>query len=178
MPAPFAFSNSMPPKNSKKRQEAEPKSLWNHIANLVEFSERLFTHATKPPTRTRMISSPNVRKRVCLSIWCAGKDSGLNRTLSWCRGLHSAFRWGNCSPYELFSVYLLVSTLIVYNTHWKGIERLQCHPGKSGGHVFWCLQVCYRMFPICNRLFTTCNRTRDTKKHGRRSSRDDTATSL
>ena len=20
------------------------------------------------------------------------------------------------------------------------IERLQCHPGKSGGHVFWCLQ--------------------------------------
>ena len=59
-----------------------------------------------------------------------------------------------------------------------GIERLQCHPGKSGGHVFWCLQVCYRMFPICNRLFTTCNRTRDTKKHGRRSSQDDTATSL
>ena len=58
------------------------------------------------------------------------------------------------------------------------IERLQCHPGKSGGHVFWCLQFCYRMFPICNRLFTTCNRTRDTKKHGRRSSRDDTATSL
>ena len=38
--------------------------------------------------------------------------------------------------------------------------------------------VCYRMFPICNRLFTTCNRTRDTKKHGRRSSRDGTATSL
>ena len=58
------------------------------------------------------------------------------------------------------------------------IERLQCHPGKSGGHVFWCLQVCNRMFLICNRLFTTCNRTRDTKKHGRRSSRDDTATSL
>ena len=57
------------------------------------------------------------------------------------------------------------------------IERLQCHPGKSGGHVFWCLQFCYRMFPICNRIFTTCNRTRDTKKHGRRSSRDDTATS-
>ena len=21
------------------------------------------------------------------------------------------------------------------------IERLQCHPGKSGGHVFWCLQL-------------------------------------
>ena len=58
------------------------------------------------------------------------------------------------------------------------IERLQCHPGKSGGHVLWCLQFCYRMFPICNRLFTTCNRTRDTKRHGRRSSRDDTATSL
>ena len=58
------------------------------------------------------------------------------------------------------------------------IERLQCHPGKSGGHVFWCLQFCYRMFTICNRLFTTCNRTRDTKKHGRRSSQDDTATSL
>ena len=34
------------------------------------------------------------------------------------------------------------------------------------------------MLPICNRLFTTCNRTRNTKKHGRRSSRDDTATSL
>ena len=33
---------------------------------------------------------------------------------------YTARRCGNCSPYELFSVYLLVSTLIVYNTHWKG----------------------------------------------------------
>ena len=44
------------------------------------------------------------------------------------------------------------------------IERLQCHPGKSSGHVFWCLQFCYRIFPVCNRLSTTCNRTGDTKK--------------
>ena len=50
-------------------------------------------------------------------------------------------------------------------------RELQCHPGKSGGHVFWCLQFCYRMFQIIYRIG-------DTKKHGRRSSRDDTATSL
>ena len=25
------------------------------------------------------------------------------------------------------------------------IERLQCHPGKSGGHVFWCPEFCYRL---------------------------------
>ena len=35
-------------------------------------------------------------------------------------------------------------------------------PESAGSHVFWCLQFCYRMFPICNRLFTTCNRTGDT----------------
>ena len=34
----------------------------------------------------------------------------------------------------------------------QDIERLQCHPGKSGGHVFWCLQFCYRMFPATDYL--------------------------
>ena len=33
---------------------------------------------------------------------------------------------------------------VPYQTYYPGyatvIERLQCHPGKSGGHVFWCLQ--------------------------------------
>ena len=83
---------------------------------------------------------------------------------------------------KVFKPNALKSVNTAHSAHihaWLSIERLQCHPGKSGGHVFCCLQFCYRMFPICNRLlFTTCNRTRDTKKHGRRSSRDDTATSL
>ncbi|KAL5488511.1 hypothetical protein EMCRGX_G017453 [Ephydatia muelleri] len=26
------------------------------------------------------------------------------------------------------------------------IERLQCHPGKCDGHVFWCPEFCYRKF--------------------------------
>ena len=25
------------------------------------------------------------------------------------------------------------------------IERLQCHPGKSDGHVFGCPEFCYRL---------------------------------
>ena len=57
------------------------------------------------------------------------------------------------------------------------IERLQCHPGKSGGHVFWRgapVQLLLLVIPV-ERL-QTCNRTGDTKKHGRRSSRDDTIT--
>ena len=137
-PPPLHFQTACPQKAARSRT----KKPVNNIANLVEFSERLFTHATKPPTRTCMISSPNVRKRVCLSIWCARKDSGLNRTFSWCRGLHSAFveeivALMNCLVFICLYQHLLyiIHTLERYNVslrtctiyRQKVLIELLCH---------------------------------------------------
>ena len=52
------------------------------------------------------------------------------------------------------------------------IERLQCHPGKIGGHVFWRLQFCFQSVTDYLQPVTELGAP------GRRSSRDDTATSL
>ena len=73
-----------------------------------------------------------------------------NRVLAYQLFTHSKATYVNGSGYETRPGG--GQTLIITSS--KVIERLQRHPGKSGGHVFWCLQVCYRMFPICNRLFT------------------------
>ena len=37
-------------------------------------------------------------------------------------------------------LYICTSIAIRLQPTYIRIERLQCHPGKSGGHVFWCLQ--------------------------------------